>query len=137
MHATCPLCRLSLLSSHKSQNDSPDVPGELSHASSVAEDNVLSLALTPQACEAEATQLSGLRNGEPRTVQNSSEDDARGSQCVDSTRELRDARIKNEVYEHTGGSSGNCDSLISLIGVFSHLLRPFSEQFDKRRIFFF
>ncbi|KAK9941528.1 hypothetical protein M0R45_007232 [Rubus argutus] len=94
MHTTCPLCRLSLLSSHKSQNESPDVPGELSHASSVAEDNVLSLALTPQACEAEATQLSGLGNGEPRTVQNRSEDYASGSQCVDSTRELSDARIK-------------------------------------------
>lgn len=106
------------------------------HLLAVAEDNVLSLALTPQACEAEATQLSGLRNGEPRTVQNSSEDDARGSQCVDSTRELRDARIKNGVYEHTGRSSGNCDSLISLTGVFSPLLRPFQNNLIKEEFFF-
>ncbi|XP_062021879.1 RING-H2 finger protein ATL7-like [Rosa rugosa] len=100
MHTTCPLCRLSLLSSHKSQNESPDVTLELSHASSVAENDAPSLAPTPQACEeTEASQFSGLRNGEPRTVQNSSEEDARGCQCADHT------RIENEVHEHTGGSS--------------------------------
>ena len=103
MHTTCPLCRLSLLSSHKSQNESPDVTLELSHASSLAENDVPSLAPTLQACEeTEASQLSWLRNGEPTTVQNCSEEDARGCQCADSTRELSDVRIGNEVHEHTG-----------------------------------
>ncbi|XP_004292408.1 PREDICTED: RING-H2 finger protein ATL7-like [Fragaria vesca subsp. vesca] len=103
MHTTCPLCRLSLLSSHKSQNESPDVPLELSHASSVAENDVPSFSPTLQACEeTEASQFSGLRNGEPTTFQNCSEEDARGCQCADPARELRDARIGNEVHEHTG-----------------------------------
>ncbi|XP_050364815.1 RING-H2 finger protein ATL7-like isoform X2 [Argentina anserina] len=102
MHTTCPLCRLSLLSCHKSQNGSPDVTLELSHASSVAENDVPSLAPTPQACEeTESSQFSGLRNGEPRTVQNCSEEDARDCQCADHIRELRDARIENEEPEHT------------------------------------
>lgn len=105
-HSTCPLCRLSLLSSHKSQNESPDVPVESSHESSVAENNfVTPLPQMPQACEeTEATEF-GLRNKEPRTVLHSSEEDPRSSQWVDCKRELRDVGNATELHEHTRGSS--------------------------------
>lgn len=107
-HSTCPLCRLSLLSSHKSQNESPDVPVESSHESSAAENNfVTPLPQTPQACEETESTESRLRNKEPRTVLHSSEEDPRSSQWVDCKRELRDVGNATELHERTRGSSGN------------------------------
>ncbi|KAM1042488.1 hypothetical protein PS2_033661 [Malus domestica] len=105
-HSTCPLCRSSLLSAHKYQNESPDVPVEPSHESSVAVNNSLtSLLQMPQACEeTKATEYSGLRNGEPTSAQNSSKEDA-SSEWVDCKRGLRDAGNATQVHQHTGGSS--------------------------------
>lgn len=107
-HSTCPLCRSSLLSAHKYQNELPDVPVEPSHESSVAvNSSVTSLRQMPQACEeTKATEFSGLRNGEPTNAQNSSKEDA-SSEWVDCKRGLRDAGNATQVHQHTGGSSGN------------------------------
>lgn len=102
-HNTCPLCRLSLLPSAKSQSEPPHIHVETSHESSVAmNSNETSIRQTPHAYgETEAIQFSESRQGDGRIPHNNASEEAKNSGCIDHEREYRDTRNDDECHEHT------------------------------------
>ncbi|XP_031288014.1 RING-H2 finger protein ATL7-like [Pistacia vera] len=102
-HTTCPLCRLSLIPSPKAPNESPDIQEETSRESSAMENSDgASDQPTSEACEeTQASEHSGLRDGNTGTAQNNSEEEERSPQLVDQGSEFRDTRDESKEHDHS------------------------------------